>query len=301
MSVNDYVRPFMLSQGAVRGRITRLVGTSAIIIGRHDYPDAVSRLLAELLALAAMLSSQLKADGIVTIQLRGNGPVSLVVVDAITGGELRGYADFAPEEKEMLAAMPADTAPKKLIGDDGYLAITLDQREAGQRYQGVVALEGNSLGDALENYFANSQQLEMRCQIAAQKNEAGKWNAGAMLVERLAYEGGEGSMSEDAHAESWRYAQASAQTVTDDELVDITLPVEEILFRLFHEEGVEVFEETPLSIGCRCSRERMLNVLNSMHDDDKTEMIVDGVISVHCQFCNTAQEFTPDEIGVSVN
>ena len=164
-----------------------------------------------------------------------------------------------------------------------------------------MALEGNSLSDALENYFANSQQLEMRCQIAAQKNEAGKWNAGAMLVERLAYEGGEGGMSEDAHAESWRYAQASAQTVTDDELVDITLPVEEILFRLFHEEGVEVFEETPLSIGCRCSRERMLNVLNSMHDDDKTEMIVDGVISVHCQFCNTAQEFTPDEIGVSVN
>ena len=291
----------MLTQGAVRGRIARLIETSGTIIGRHDYPDAVSHLLAELLALAAMLSSQLKTDGIVTIQLRGNGPVSLVVVDAVVGGELRGYADFDPENKAALAEMPAKASPRSLVGDDSYMAITLDQGEAGQRYQGVVALEGNSLGDALESYFANSQQLEMRCQLAAGKSESGKWHAGAMLVERLAYEGGEGQPSEDMHAESWRYAQASAQTLSSAELLEVSAPVEDILFRLFHEEGVEVYEETPLRVGCRCSRERMLHVLQSMADDDKTEMIVDGVVGVHCQFCNIEQTFTPEEIGVAVN
>jgi molecular chaperone Hsp33 len=299
MLTHDYVRPFMLARGAVRGRITRLQNTSSTIIGRHDYPDAVSHLLAQLLALAALLSSQLKGEGIVTIQLRGSGPVSLVVVDAVVGGELRGYADIDAEQRDKLAEFPQDVAPRALLGSEGYLAITLDTGSA-ERYQGVVALEGDSLAGALEAYFANSQQLEMRCQIAAEKQH-GAWHAGALLIERLAFEGGRDGGDEAAHEESWRYAQAMGQTLGREELLDVQTPLEDILFRLFHEEGVEIYDETSLCVGCRCSRERMLSVLQSMSKNDKTEMIINGYVAVHCQFCNQEQRFSANEIGVSEN
>ncbi len=285
----------MLQDGHVRGRIVRLGAVAHTILSRYDYPPAVVKLLGELITVASMLSANLKQDGIFTIQIRGGGIIPLVVVDAVYGGALRGYAEVSPEAAAAISAMENPT-PGDLVGAEAYLAITLDPGIDMQRYQGIVALEGASVAEALQHYFTNSEQLDVAMKLAV--SSQAPWVATGMMVERMP-EGA--AAASEANAESWRYANAMLATVKNDELLDPLLDAQSLLYRLFHEEGVIVYDAQSLSVGCRCSRERIEKILLSMSITDRADMIEGGVASVHCQFCNKSEIFTPQELGLSVN
>lgn len=287
----DILTPFMLEGASVRGRLVRLGPVADTILGRYDYPPHARRLLGELLLAGAMLSANLKQQGIFTIQVRGNGHIPLIVVDAVFGGVIRGYADVRESSREWIREMK-EYSPRALLGDGAYIAITYDPGEGQQRYQGIVALEGDSIADALMAYFTNSEQLDVRVKLTTTKEEP--WRAGGIMIERMP------SAPNDTKAiESWAYAQAVTATVTNEELIDPLLDAPELLYRLFHEEGVWVYDPHPLEVGCRCSRERITNILLGMKLEDRAHMVVDGKIDVHCQFCNKSEIFTPAEIGLS--
>lgn len=298
----DQLQPFLLDNAAVRGRIVRLGAAVDTILTRHAYPEPVSRLLAEVLCIASILAANLKHEGIITIQMRGNGPVRLLVVDASAeqvGEEglasaiaLRGYADLL----EGVETLADNATPREIMGEDSYFAITYDPGRGMQRYQGVVALEGDSLTEALSVYFTQSQQLDVSFRLSVGHVEAG-WVAGGIMIERIASEGGEGA---DTH-EAWRTALAYAATLTPTETLDIELPLTELLFRLFHEDGVRITPAIELSARCRCTRERIHNVLMSMPAEERADMVVDGVVSVHCQFCNGTELYTPADLELSFN
>ena len=288
----DVLTPFMLEGGNVRGRIVRLGSVAETILARYDYPPHVARLLGELLISAAMLSANLQPEGIFTIQVKGEGLVPLIVVDAVHGGQLRGFADVRDYGRDVINAMP-DYSPRALLGDNAYIAITFDAGN-NQRYQGIVALEGDSIEDALTSYFTNSEQLEVGVQMAISHGQG--WRAAGLMIERMPDIG-----DKETADEAWRYAKAIAETVKNAELLDPLLDTPELLYRLFHEQGVWVYDPQTFSVGCRCSRERILNILMSMDLNDRAEMVVDGQVSVHCQFCNKAEIFLPDQIGLSIN
>lgn len=286
----DVLTPFMLEGGAVRGRVVRLGAVADTILGRYDYPPHVARMLGELLLAAAMLSSNLKQQGIFTLQVRGNGLVPLMVVDAMYGGALRGYAEVKPEAQDALRAI-ADYNPRHMVGEGAYMAITLDPGENMERYQGIVALEGDSIAEALMAYFTNSEQLAASVQMTVE-HHAG-WNAAGLMIERLP------SAPDDANAQNmWDYARAVGHTVTSAELLDPRLDAPALLYRLFHEEGVWVYDPHFFSVGCRCSRERIVSLLSGMKEEDRKHMVVDGRIDVHCQFCNKSEILLPKDVGL---
>ena len=292
--ISDQLTPFMLEGGAVRGRVVRLGDAANVVLGRYDYPPKVAQLLGELLVTAALLSANLKQAGIFTLQIRGEGIVPLVVVDAVFGGALRGFADVSAEAAEKINAMKGVYSPRALVGEGAYLAITFDPGEDMQRYQGIVALEGDSIADALTNYFTHSEQLEVEVRIAVEHQI--NWGAGGMMVERMPDAQLVGTEAGD---EAWRYARAMFATIQNDELIDPLLDASNFLYRLFHEEGVRVYPPHPLSVGCRCSRERIYNLLMSMSLADRADMVVNGKIDVHCQFCNKSQIFSPQDVGLA--
>lgn len=275
----------------MRGRLVRLGPVADTVLGRYDYPPQVRRLLGELLLAAAMLSANLKQQGIFTLQVRGNGHVPLVVTDAVFGGVMRGYADVRPSSREAIEAM-TEYSPRALLGEGAYIAITYDPGEGQQRYQGIVAIEGDSVADALMAYFTNSEQLDVRVKLTI--TDKAPWRAGGIMIERMP-----SAPNDEKARESWAYAQAVTATVKDEELIDPLLDAPELLYRLFHEEGVWVYDPQTMAVGCRCSRERILGILTGMKLEDRADMVVDGKIGVHCQFCNKSETFTPSEIGLS--
>lgn len=293
VAIDNVLTPFMLEGGHVRGRVVRLSSVAATILSRYDYPAPVVRMLGELIVIAGMLSSNLKHTGIFTIQMRGSGIVPLVVVDAVFGGAIRGYADVSPEAATTISQMTHAT-PRTLMGEGAYLAITFDPGADMQRYQGVVELVGDSIAEALMHYFTLSEQLDVEVRVAV--TDHAPWAAAGIMVERMPETSAEAT---DENLEAWRYAKALMATVKDDELLDLMLDAPALLYRLFHEGGVRVFDHHPLSVGCRCSRERISGLLLGMAATDRADMIVDGVASVHCQFCNKSEIFTPSDLGLA--
>lgn len=304
----DLLQPFTLQGAAVRGRLVRLGMVVDTILSRHNYPDSVSRMLGELLVVASMLSSNLKHEGIFTLQLRGNGLVPMLVVDAVFGGELRGYAQLADGAEEAIHALGNAATPKQLFGEDSYLAITLDPGKGMQRYQGVVALEGETISDALGEYFTHSQQLDVWFALACNRlGEGGQWAAGGLMLERVANAGGLPSgqavadietTAADSH-EVWMTILTLSKTIKHAELLDVHLDLPELLYRLYHEQDARITPAAPLTVGCRCSRVRIFDLLMSMSPEDRADMIVNGTASVNCQFCNKAEHFTPQDLGLS--
>lgn len=284
----DYLVPFLLNESPVRGRVVRLGASVDAIIRRHAYPDVVSRMLAEVLVLASMLASNLKQNGILTIQLQSKSAISLLVVDAAYGGALRGYAQFNE------AALPKHIASLDAFFADGYLAITFDSGEGeGGRYQGIVPLEGASLTQALQSYFRQSQQLLAQFHIAVGTHN-GAWGAGGIYIEQMPE-----AAQASGESEEWREAAILLATVKDDELLDAELPHTDLLHRLFHEKGVWAYEPQPLRDQCRCSEEKLRGVLSGMPASERADMVEDGQISATCQFCSQTYHFSPESFDVA--
>ncbi|MFY9351954.1 MAG: Hsp33 family molecular chaperone HslO [Sphingobium sp.] len=281
----DQALGFTITQRHARGRLVRLGPVLDQVLAAHAYPPAIERLLASALVLAALLGSTLKGEGgQLTLQAQTeNGVVRLLVAD-YKNGALRGYAQF---DADRLAELGPDPSLFGLFGK-GYLAITFDQAVTGERYQGIVPLEGESLADAAEHYFFQSEQIPSLIRIATHHGEDGRCVAAGLLLQHLP----EGEVGRERlhvrhdHPE-WEHVQVLAETLKSEELTDADLPLADILWRLFHEEEeVRVTETAPLAKGCRCDLAHIRDVIGRFPADQRADMADDqGVIAVDCAFC----------------
>ncbi len=279
------ITPFYLPSRPVRGRLVRLGPLAEALLTRHDNHAAVTALLGQALALAAVLASALKFRGSFSLQAQGDGPVGMLLADCTHDGALRGYVRADAERlADLLAGHPAPSAGK-LLGE-GCMAFTVDQGPDMDRQQGIVSITGDSLGDAALHYFTTSEQLTVWLRLACAHTPAG-WRASALVLEKLAGGGGiDHGIDETVQEESWRTATLLAATVTDAELLDDGLAPERLLFNLFHCEGVAADRPRALAYGCRCSRQRLSGILEGFASDDLDHMAVDGEIVMTCEFCN---------------
>jgi molecular chaperone Hsp33 len=310
--IDDAVLPFEVDSLDLRGRLTRLGPALDDILTRHDYPPQVCKLLGEAIVLTTLLGSSLKFDGRFILQTQTDGPVSFLIVDFQAPDRLRAYARYdATRLKEGL-----DTA--ELLGK-GHLAMTIDQGPDMSRYQGLVALDGDSLEDAAHEYFLRSEQIPTRVRLAVGEEWRGggdgpkhRWRAGGMLLQFLPKaperarqpdldpgDAPQGVITpEVAEDDAWVEGQSLISTVEDVELIDPDLSGERLLYRLFHERGVRVFLPLPLRAQCSCSRDAVSTMLNSFVPQDRADMVKDGKVVVTCEFCSSVYEFTPQEAGV---
>jgi molecular chaperone Hsp33 len=281
----DRLLQFTLPDRNARGRIVRLGPALEDILAAHPYPPALKHLLSEALVLTALMGALLKDGGSqLTLQAQADaGIVSLLVCD-YREGELRGYAQH---DEERFAALGANPTLQELFGE-GFLAITFDLALSGQRYQGVVPLEGDSLSHAVERYFAQSEQVPTLIRTGVRGGHGGVI-AGGLLVQHLA-EGEEGR--ERLHIRmdhpEWEHVATLASTLTEDELVDPELSLEALIWRLFHEEReVRVLQGDAVTRGCRCSIVHFEEVLARFPKEDRNDMRDEnGIIRVDCAFCS---------------
>ena len=294
--VTSGITPFHLPSRPVRGRLVRLGALAEALLGRHRNAPSVTRLAGEALALAAGLSSALKYRGSFSLQAKGDGPVPMLLSDCTQEGALRGYAR-ADEDRlaTLLAETPQPTAAQ-LLGA-GYLAFTVDQGSDTERYQGIVSLEGESLSEMALHYFRTSEQLQYDVHLAAGQTPDG-WRAAALILERVAGEGGvDPALDQAAQDEAWRTATTLAATLTDAELLDDAIAPDELVWRLFGNEGVEIDLPRALAYGCRCSRAKLAGILGSFPDADLDDMVVDGNIVMTCEFCKYDFRFPRHDVS----
>lgn len=285
---DDVVQPFQIETSGLRGRMVRLGGMLDEILNRHDYPAPVAQLLGETVVLAGILASGLKYDGIFTLQAKGDGPVSLMVADVTSSGDVRGYARYDGDR------LPADGAADvpRLLGD-GYLAFTVDQGAHTERYQGIVELTGDSLAECVTHYFRQSEQIKAGIKLAVGRAHD-RWRAGGLMVQRLPDQ--ERIVPASDREDDWRRAMILMDSATDAELLDPALPANSLLFRLFHEDGIRVYTPSELRAACRCSRDRVANALASIPRGEFDELKIDGFVEVTCEFCNATYRFDDDDL-----
>jgi molecular chaperone Hsp33 len=302
---DDLIQPFRIDPFALRGRLVRLGATVDRILSQHDYPEPVAAILGEAITLAIVLAGALKYDGIFTLQTKTDGPVRLIVADVSSDGAVRGYAQYdeariAALGEQHLGDAGATPSVPHLMGK-GYIAFTVDQGEDTERYQGIVELIGGTLAECAQHYFRQSEQIQAGIKLAAARSGAeGAWRAGGLMLQRVPPEGGYAVIADDVE-DSWRRAMVLMSTATAAELVDPGLSPHRLLFRLFHDEGVRVFETHPVEARCRCSRERIGRILRSFPAEDIEEMRQDEVTTVTCEFCNTRYDFAGEELTPSAS
>lgn len=282
---SDQVLSFTIASRNARGRVVRLGPVLETILAAHAYPPAITHLLAEALVVTALIGSLLKdGEGQLTMQAQTEGGIVELLVCDYRSGELRGYIRHDPDRLAQLGANPSLYA---LFGK-GYLAITFDMATTGQRYQGIVPLEGGTLAEACESYFAQSEQVPTLIRVGVRSSASG-CVAGGMLVQHLAdgEEGRERLHVRMDHPE-WEHVAVLAGSVRHDELVDANLSLETVVWRLFHEEReVRVEQGAPLVRGCRCTLEHYADIISRFPEEDRAEMRDErGVIVVDCAFCS---------------
>jgi len=292
---NDFIQPFLIDRSGIRGRLVRLEKSLSNILNAHNYPLPVSEHLAEQIVLAALLSATLSGDGILTVQAKGDGPIRFIVVDVMAGGIIRGYAEV---DVEALAKLKSHTLSQ--VFGKGYLAVTLDQGGEAQRYQGIVELTGESLSDAFKGYFIQSQQAEIMVHVAVRPPEGKRktWRAGGIIIERMPLEGGkEAEFTREEQDALWERTGLFMHTLKDSEMLDGQVTPQNLLYRLFNEDGVWVTKLQALKSGCRCSRERVKMVLKSLEKAELLDSLDKGKLTIHCQFCNKREVFTKADIN----
>jgi len=303
----DFCQPFTLDHSNIRGRFTRLGPTVQTIIGQHKYPPLANHLLGEIIGLAVLLSSSLKYEGLFTLQTSSDGPISMMVVDVDSDGNVRACLRV---DEERLKAMIAEEdggeealrgQVLKLMGR-GHIAFTVDQGDEHERYQGIVSLEGETLAKCAEAYFRQSEQLETAFKLEVHRGEtdADWWVGGLFLQKMPVSASGDAATPEEAEkvSEDWNRSTILMASATENELVDISLSAHDLIWRLFHDEEPRVYEQSDLRFKCRCSREKIegalvtypLEELLSMREEDT------GEVGVSCQFCNTRYGFDEDDL-----
>ncbi len=307
---DDVIQPFQLEVSGLRGRIVRIGPALNDILSAHDYPLPVAHLLAETVATSLLLSSMLKYEGIFTLQTSSDGPVRTIVADVTTAGAVRSYAGYAEDLVRAMEAAeqrptdgPYEGFNLRQMTGKGYLAFTVDQGANTERYQGIVALTGESLTESVRHYFDQSEQIGTALKVSATYDPKTGWRAGAVMLQRMP----DASAGTDAAAadaipfrpekaaeqeEDWNRSTILMNSVRDDELVNADLHSHDILMRLFHEEGVRIFTPQPIVKQCRCSPDRVRDVLGTLSEEDREHAAVNGQIEMTCEFCSKTYRFS---------
>ncbi len=290
MTQDNFILPFQLETSQIRGRVVRMDGVLDDILSAHDYPEDILQLTGEVAMLCAMLSSMLKYDGVFTLQAQGDGPVKMVVADMMSGGGTRACATFSEG-----AALSYGANRAELLGK-GYMAFTVDQGEHMERYQGIVELKPESLIASVQHYFTQSDQIGTGMMMEVGRVN-GKWRGCGIMVQQMPGEGGTVARDKsNVDEDDWRRTMILLGSVKREELLSPAISVRDLLYRLFHEEGVRVFDTQDIHKTCRCSAERLESILFSMPKDEIDDMVVDGKITMTCEFCSTHYTFNPDDI-----
>ncbi|WP_406603987.1 Hsp33 family molecular chaperone [Bartonella gliris] len=314
LSEDDTVIPFQVEELDIRGRAVQLGETLNSILTRHQYPEPVSYLLAEALVLTVLLGTSLKLKGKFILQTHSNGPVNMLVCDFSPPSNLRGYARF--DEEKLKQAIANDQISSETLLGKGTLAFTIHQGTHTQHYQGIVALDESNLQEASRAYFDQSEQIPTDIRLAVailiNRDKHGKsqksWRAGGLLTQLLPqtsshhkiYEPNKKPAVTKTRAQledQWQEAKALTATIESTELTDPQVGNKRLLFRLFHEQGVRVFNPLPLMDQCSCSREKIKEILEGFPTDERNQMVKNKYISVTCEFCSTTYRFKPQEFS----
>ena len=299
----DICQPFVLANGAFRGRFVRLEASVTTILNRHADPHPVSELLCEAMTAAVALAGGLKYDGVFTLQAQGKGPVHTLVADVTSQGELRAWAKFDSEKLSLeLAGGQPEHLAAHLLGQ-GHLAFTVDQGPDTERFQGIVELVGGSIADSVHNYFRSSEQLASALLIATAAPDAESssvWRSSALLIQRMPDHGGALSLSADEAEDVWRTAVILMGSATKQELLDPALSTAALLYRLFATIGVRALPPKSITFGCRCSRERSGRILASFPVEEVKSYAENKVVRMTCEFCRTDYAFSEADIETLV-
>lgn len=294
---NDFVQPFQIESHSARGRLVRIGSLVDSVTARHAYPPPVATMLSELLALAAVVAGALKFDGVLTLQTKGDGPIRTLMADITSDGEMRGYAQFDQQHfdgaDEATCGVAVHSSVPRLLGS-GYLAFTVDQGPDTDRYQGIVELVGATLADCAHAYFRQSEQLQAAVKLASLPANGAGLGAAALMVQRLPGDGRttmSGDVEEFEAGDAWVRTVALMGSCTNEELLDTDLHPHQLLFRLFHEDGVRVFEPRDLVMRCRCSDDKVVNMLRSFPRAEIEDLKIGNQVVVTCEFCGVVYEF----------
>jgi molecular chaperone Hsp33 len=282
MHDRDGLRRFLFERYPIRGHLVRVDAAWRALIEHRDYPGPVRDVLGEAVAATLLLAGTIKFDGVLSLQLQGDGPLSLLLTQCTSGLGVRGLA--------RCGAAGAAQRLDELVGN-GQLTVTLESEDKSRRYQGVVTIDGARLADSLQHYFENSEQLPTRLWLFA--DESG---AAGLLLQKLpgssTAEGREEADLEDA----WRRVQLLGDTLTHQEMR--SLADREILRRLFHEDDLRLFDAAPVYFRCRCSRERVANMLHALGEEETRAVLAErGEVEVRCDFCNRAYRFDAVDVA----
>ncbi len=317
---DNVVQSFQLESSSLRGRVTRLGQVLDDVLTPHDYPEPVAHLVAETMTLTVLLSSMLKYEGIFTLQTSGDGPVSMLVADITSEGDIRACATFDEERlahaREQISALKVVEGSQNHLAQylgKGYIAFTVDQGEHSERYQGIVELSGASLVDCVQHYFNQSEQIRTGIKMAVGRrvSEDGQahWRSGGLMLQKMPEDGGVRGVKQplgNVDEDDWRRSMVLLDSCTEDEMLDEDLHSNVLLRRLYHEEGVRVFPSHGVQKGCRCSEGKVESVISMMSQEDLAYMVDDDKIIVTCEFC--ARDYTfdaaayvkkPEDFGVS--
>ena len=288
MKLDNHIIPFQLGGNRVRGSIVRLGTAVSEIIKRHKYPKNIESLLADTLTITACLGSRMKHDGVFTIQAKGTGEVHTLFSDVTNNGFLRGYVGFNPDlsilHKDLISLMVS-----------GHITFTLDQGKYSKRYQGIVALEDKSISKSAELYFNNSEQLETKFVVFNNYDSDGSskeklFSSGLIMLQKMP---NKTDMDEEENIEVWENSLNFLSTLKKEECLSVSLTSRDILFRLFNEVGVTVYDEIVIQDKCRCSKEKVELAIKKLNKDELNDIADEkGNIKVICEFCKMERSFS---------
>lgn len=295
---DDVIQPFRLENSNVRGRMVRLGPTLSTIMRQHDYPPPVSTLLSEVLTLCLLLSAMLKYDGIFSLQVSGDGPIRTLVADVSSRGEVRAYAGF--DEAAVKKAAKRKSRDENghpsyyhLLGK-GFMAFTVDHenRDLDGRYQGIVELSGGSIVDAVQHYLTQSEQIKTSFHVAVHPQD-NYWRAGGIMIQQMP----DAESVAEHRFEDWTRSAMLLSTCTEGEVLSPALHSADVLYRLFHEEGVRVYTPMHVRFKCRCTRQRVENVLRTIPRGELEDVCEkEGHVSITCEFCSERYTFDIGQI-----
>jgi molecular chaperone Hsp33 len=294
MHDRDSLHRFLFEQYPIRGHLVHLDASWRALIEHREYPEAIRTVLGEAAVASLLLAATIKFEGVLSLQLQGDGPVHLLLAQCTSGLGVRGLARYR-EEAATDGTFSQVEGITDLVGS-GNLTVTVETEESSQRYQGIVPITGARLAESLQTYFENSEQLPTRLWLYADEN-----GASGMLLQRLPGEGGSAAATDPQVVDdAWRRVQLIGETLTPEELR--TLTDAEILHRLFNEDDVRLYEPAPVFFRCRCSRERVSGVLQGLGEAEARAILAEqGKIEVRCDFCNRAYVFDAVDVAQLFN
>lgn len=294
----NIVQPYLIDSGMSRGQAVRLTSVLDTIIGQHGYPESVGKFLSEAAVLTALLASSVKYDGVFSLQIQGDGAISMLVIDLTATGQMRGYARFDEAALKQAEQTPDEqSTPVSHYFGNGTLAFMTEHD--GTSYQGVVALEKASLTDCVLEYFRQSEQIDTEIRLAtASPDDKHGWIAGAALLQKMPFDAKTAERLKKEEADDlWNTATVLLKSLQDSEILDTTLSLEKMLFRLFYLNDLHFFIPKQIEFGCRCSKEKVIEMLKRFSPQERKEMPVDGVIKIDCRFCGKSYTVTLQDLG----